>query len=80
KLAPKCYGPFTITAVQSLIIFTLQLPSRWKVHPMFYTSELSSYHKTEIHGLNFIEPPPDIIDNEEEYEVKAILSHKGMGK
>jgi hypothetical protein len=47
---------------------------------MFHASELSSYHETDVHGPNFQEPPPDIITEEEEYEVKAILAHKGMGK
>jgi hypothetical protein len=42
--------------------------------------ELSSYRETDVHGPNFQEPPPDIIAEEEEYEVKAILAHKGMGK
>jgi hypothetical protein len=41
--------------------------------------ELSSYCETDIHGLNFQEPPPDVI-TEEEYKVEAILAHKGMGK
>ena len=30
-----------------------------------------------MHGPSFLNPPPDVIDNEEEYEVEAILSHKG---
>ena len=30
-----------------------------------------------MHGLSFLNPPPDIIDNKEKYKVKAILSHKG---
>jgi hypothetical protein len=47
---------------------------------MFHASELSSYRKTDVHGPNFQEPSPDIINEEEEYEVKAILAHKGTGK
>jgi hypothetical protein len=47
---------------------------------MFYASELSSYQKTDIHGPNFQEPPPNINAEEEEYKVEAILAHKGMGK
>ena len=31
----------------------------------------------ETHGPAFANPPPDVINNEEEYEVEAILSHKG---
>ena len=32
-----------------------------------------------MHGPNFTEPPPDLIDGEEHYEVEAILQHKGTG-
>jgi hypothetical protein len=80
KLVPKRHGPFTITAVLSPITFTLDLPKQWRVHPTFHASELSSYHETDIHGPNFHDPPPDLINNEEEYEVEAILSHKGTDK
>ena len=44
---------------------------------MFHASLLSPYRSTESYGLSFSSPPPDVIDNEEEYEVEAILSHKG---
>ena len=44
---------------------------------MFHASLLSPYRSTESYGPSFTSPPPDIIDNEEEYEVEAILSHKG---
>jgi hypothetical protein len=47
---------------------------------MFHASELSSYHETDIHGPNFHNPLPDLINNKEEYEVEAILSHKGTDK
>jgi hypothetical protein len=79
-LGPKRYGPFLIKAILSLITFTLQLPEQWRIHPTFHASELLSYHKTDVHGPNFQEPPSDIIAEEEEYEVEAILAHKGMGK
>jgi hypothetical protein len=79
KLRPKRYGLFPIKAMLSPIMFTLQLPEQWQIHPTFHASELSSYHETDVHGPNFKEPPPDII-SEEEYEVEAILVHKGTGK
>ena len=44
---------------------------------VFHTSLLSSYRSTESYGPTFSSPPPDVIDNEEEYEVETILSHKG---
>lgn len=80
KLALKQYGPFPITAVLSPITFSLKLLKQWKVHPTFHASELSSYRETDIHGPNYTEPPPDVINGEEEYKVEAILSHRGTGK
>ena len=44
---------------------------------MFHASLLSPYHSTESYGPSFPSLPPDIIDDEEEYKVEAILSHKG---
>jgi len=80
KLAPKRYGPFTVEAVLSPITFKIQLPPSWKSHPVFHASELSSYQETEVHGPNNTEPPPDIINGQEEYEIEAILAHKGNVK
>jgi len=31
------------------------------------------YKETDQHGPNFIEPPPDILEGEEEWEVEKIL-------
>ena len=75
KLAPKRYGPFEVVEVLSPITFKLRLPKTWKVHPTFHASELSSYRETDVHGPNATNPPPDLIDGEEEYEVEAIISH-----
>ena len=49
----------------------------WKIHNVFHASLLSTYRKTAQHGPNFINPPPEEIDGEEEYEVAEILSHRG---
>ena len=77
KLAPKRHGPFEITRVLSPLTYQLRLPSTWKIHNVFHALLLSSYCSTEAHGPSFLNLPPDIINNEEEYEVEAILSHKG---
>jgi hypothetical protein len=76
KLAPKRYGPFLIEKVISALTYTLKLPPQWRIHPNFHATELSPYHENDTHGPNYLDPPPDIIDNEEEYEVEAILAHK----
>ena len=50
------------------------------IHPIFHASLLSPFRETTTHGPAQSEPPPDIIDNHEEYEVEAIHSHSGKGK
>ncbi len=76
KLAPKRVGPFIITEVLGPLTYRLQLPAQWKIHPVFHASLLSAYHENEVHGPNYPQPPPDLINDEEEYEVEAILSHR----
>jgi hypothetical protein len=66
KLTPKRYSPFTVEAVLSPITFKIRLPPSWKSHPVFHASELSSYQETGVHGPNNPEPPPDIINGQEE--------------
>ena len=77
KLAPKRHGPFKIIQVLSPLTYKPQLPSTWKIHDIFHASLLSPYHSTKPYGPTFSLPPSDVINNEEEYEVEAILSYKG---
>jgi len=76
KLAPKREGPFMITEVLGPVTYCLQLPNQWWIHDIFHASLLSPYRETETHGPNFMKPPPDLIEGEEEYEVEAITNHK----
>jgi hypothetical protein len=40
---------------------------------MFHASFLSPYKETEEYGTNFPDPPPDLVEGEEQYEVEQIL-------
>ena len=81
KLAPKREGPFEITQVISPVAYKLQLPPTWKIHNVFHASLLSSYRETLEHGLNFSNPPPDLIRGEEEYKIdKILLHHRTQGQ
>jgi hypothetical protein len=46
---------------------------------MFHASLLMPFMETEEHGRNFIEPPPDEIEGEEEWEVEQILGKRRHG-
>jgi Chromo (CHRromatin Organisation MOdifier) domain len=80
KFAPKCYGPFPITDVISPVIYRLTLPLSWKIHNVFHVSLLTPYKEIEEHGPNFAEPPPDLIEEQEEYEVEQVLALRLYGR
>ena len=77
KLSPKHLGPFEITQVVSLLMYRLKLPSTWKIHDVFHAGLLFPFKQTNMHAPSFSVPPPTLIRSEEEYEVEAIVSHKG---
>ena len=77
KLQMRRTGPFEVEEVISRTVFRLRIPSQWKIHPVFHASLLTSYKEMSEHGPNFLRPPLDLIDGEEEYEVKVVLGHRG---
>jgi hypothetical protein len=79
KLRAKRYRPFTITNVISHVTYQLELLPQWKIHNVFNAAYLLPYQETEEHGLNFPEPPPELIEGEPEYEVKHIIDMRQFG-
>ena len=75
KLNPKWYGPFKILNVISSVAFKLDLPVSWTIHPIFHASLLTPYVKMCAHGPNYSQPPPDLIDDKEQYKVEQIRNH-----
>ena len=73
KLAPKRHGPFKVIQVMSPVNYHLELPTQWSIHPVFHIDLLTPYRKTPIHGANYLHPPPDLIDGEEEYKVEHVF-------
>jgi len=69
-----------LAAQVSKVAYCLKLPPHWKIHDIFHASLLTSYKETDIHGPNFIEPPPDIIEGEPEWEVEQILKERTFGR
>jgi len=80
KLAPRRQGPFRISKVVSPVAYQLALPLSWGIHNVFHASLLLPYKETAAHSPNFMRPPPNLIEGEEEYEVEAIINHRYHGR
>ena len=78
KLQDRFVGPFSIVKIISKTTYKLELPSNWKLHPVFHISKL----KKHIDDIELFEsrkasrPSPEIIDAFEEYEVECIVDKR----
>ena len=79
KLRRRWIGPFAITKVISPVAYQLDLPPTWRIHPVFHVSNLKRYYQSEEFERVERPPSPTMVDSEEEFEVEAILRHKGIG-
>jgi hypothetical protein len=80
KLKPKRYGPFKIIKEISPVAYQLRLSVAWGIYDVFHASLLLPYHETTAHSPNFSQPPPELIDGEEEYQVECIMGHQKTGR
>ena len=72
-------GPFSIAKVISPVAYQLNLPPTWRIHPVFHVSNQKRYYWSEEFEMVERPPSPIVVDGEEEFEVEAILRHKGSG-
>jgi len=72
-------GSFKITQKIGQRAYKLELPSAWKIHPVFHVSLLKKVTKDNFDR----KPEPiqaEVIDNHEEYEVEEILDTRKKRK
>ena len=80
KLDVRRTGPFEILRQINPVAYELRLPPSWRIHPVFHVSLIhpatidESLHPVIVDDT--LRPPPDLIDDQEEYEVESILDHK----
>ena len=79
KLHRHWIGPYRVARVISPVAYGLDLPPTWRIHPIFHVSNLKRFHRSEEFEREERPPSPIVVDGEEEYEVEAILMHKGKG-
>lgn len=58
------------------VIYELQLPTAWKIHPLFHASLLLPHTRTKEYGETFTNPPPEKVEGEDNYEVEAVITHR----
>ena len=80
KLANRCYEPFRVSKVISPVVYQLELLPMWKIFNTFHATLLSPYKEMEEHRVNFAEPPPDLINDHEEYKVEEVLDIRLHGQ
>jgi RNase H-like domain found in reverse transcriptase/Reverse transcriptase (RNA-dependent DNA polymerase)/Integrase zinc binding domain/Chromo (CHRromatin Organisation MOdifier) domain/gag-polyprotein putative aspartyl protease len=80
KLLARFIGPYKIVRVISPVAYELQIPREMKIHPTFHISKLKPYHRNDDNLFpnreQVVRPPPDIIDDHEEWEVERIMSKR----
>ena len=76
KLSPRRYGPFEILKQVSPVTYRIKLPSSMKIHNVFHVDLLIPYQETDAYGTAYPQPPPELIDGEEEYEVEEIIADR----
>ena len=77
-MAPKREGLFEIEEVISPVTYWLKLPETWKIHNVFHAILLRPYIENEVHGNNYPQPLPELLEWEV-YEVESILRHRKRG-
>ncbi|SJL17305.1 uncharacterized protein ARMOST_20854 [Armillaria ostoyae] len=70
-------GPFKILEKTRASVYKLKLPLHWKIHPCFNEKLLTPYMPPVFPNQEQPPPPPlDLIDSEEQWEVKEVLDSK----
>jgi hypothetical protein len=80
KMKPKREGPFEITDVLGPVTYRLRLPASWRIHNVFHATLLKQYKENDIYGANYNQPPPELLEGEEVYEIETILNHRKRGR
>ncbi len=73
-------SPFKVLEKKFLDTYKSKLPENLKVHPIFHVSllKLVTRDASRLNWKHNSRPPPDLIDNETEFEVEAVLRSRQL--
>lgn len=77
KLTHKFIGPFRIRDIIGKQAYRLDLPKEYsRLHNVFHVSLLEPYHRRAGEAAAPLLKGPDLVDNEEEWEIEALLDRR----
>ena len=68
-----------ITPFSAQIKLPLKEKDHSKIHLVFHAALLQQYKETEVYGANFPEPPPELVEGDEVYDIENIIRHWKRG-
>jgi hypothetical protein len=84
KFYPRYHGPYEVLQVVSPVAYKLKLPSSFRIHPVVHISFLKPYLDGSKQFPERPEyqppPPPEIISNEEYFQVECLVDHRLYGR
>ena len=81
KLAPRFFGPFTVTRVITPTAIRLNLPPPLRrIHPVFHVSRLKPHVSSALHPPARNPPPPRLIEGSMAHTVRRLLKVRNRGR
>ncbi|CAI7823391.1 unnamed protein product [Closterium sp. NIES-53] len=82
--SPQCRPPrssMPIVSDVTPVTFHLRLPDTWNLHNAFHVQLLKPYKdpNQQFQGRQLPPPPPVLVQDEPEYEVERVLTHRRRG-
>jgi hypothetical protein len=77
KFKPRWTGPFIIKRKIGTVAYELDLPPEMKIHPVFHVSKLKKHEEDTEHPAHRADAPPGpIYEDDDQYEVEALVGKK----